>query len=185
MSDPRLTFSEPLRLVHHHPGQLRLRARALIGAPADHPAVQAVLKTAAATSGFVGWSHSGKTGSIVLRYQPGRWDVDALLARVAAAAGFAGVSSDKTDRVHREEVVSILLDTVKGMNEIAHEACGGRADLRELIPGALAVVSLLSFLRNADGTRLPRWDNALWWCQSLFADWHRQEIGRKQGAGSS
>lgn len=176
MSEPHASLEEPLRLVHHHPGRLRVRAQAFVGAPDAHPAVQAAQATALATPGVLRFSHSQETGSLVIDYRPGELDVDALIMRMATAAGLRGIAHDNTDRIHRKDLVTGLIDTVKGINQFVHEVSDGRADLRELLPAALAATSLLSFLRNTDGSRLPRWDNALFWCQSLFLEWHRQEI---------
>jgi len=173
------TLAEPLRLIHHHPGRVRVAAAAFAGVKEDHPVVQAAHTAAVATAGFRSFSHSAKTGSIVIEYQPGLLDVDELLLRIAVTVGLAGIAEDRQDKVHRDELVNILLDAMKGINAITHEVMNGRADLRELVPATLGVVSLLSFLMNRDGKRLPRWDSALWWCQSLFVQWHSKEIARK------
>lgn len=184
MEKPHPRFDEPLRLVHHHPGRLRLRVNAFIGKMDDHPAVRAARRVAERDKGVRGFSYNASTGSIVIEYRPGGLDVDALLLRIAAAAGLRGVIDDKLDRVHRDELVRILLDAVQGMNSLAHEVSGGRVDLREALPAALALLSVWSLVVNEDGARLPRWDNALFWCQTLFVEWHRKEIACRNGDGA-
>lgn len=172
-------WNEPLRLVHHHPGYLRARARAFVDATEQSPAVIAARSVAESTAGFRGWSHYGLTGSILIRYRPGAVDPDALLERIASEVGLDGLEHDLTDKVHRAELVHALLDGIEGLNRLAGEATGGRADLRELLPMGLGAVAIISFALNAGEGRLPRWDNALWWCYRMFAQWHADEIAAR------
>jgi hypothetical protein len=181
MSSHRPVRDEPLRLVHHHPGRLRARANVFLDAKEDSPAVVAARTAAVTTAGFRSWSHHPKTGSIVVEYQPGGVDPDVLLERIATQTGLRGVVHDTADQVHREELVNILLDSVKSLNRLAAEMTAGRADLRELVPGALAFTSVVSFVLNPDQRRLPRWDNALWWGYRVFQQWHCKEIVAKTG----
>jgi Heavy metal associated domain 2 len=176
----RPRWNEPLRLVHHHPGYLRARARAFVDATEESPAVMAARSVAQSTAGFRSWSHRAVTGSIVIRYRPGAVEPDALLERIASEVGLDGLEHDLTDKVHRAELVDALLDGVEALNRLAAEATGGRADLRELLPAGLGAVSIISFALNAGDGRLPRWDNALWWCYRLFEGWHAGEIAARQ-----
>jgi hypothetical protein len=185
MEAARTSFDEPLRLVHHHPGRLRVRALAFVGMLETHPALRAAHRAAMTTPGCRRFSHCSATGSIVIEYQPGALDADELLVRIAQQAGLRGVIDDKLDKTHRLELVNVVIDAMKGANKLTHEVSGGRVDLRELLPAGLAIVSLLSFVANKDGKRMPRWDSALWWCQSLFMEWHRREIDSRHGKAES
>jgi hypothetical protein len=81
-------IDEPLRLVHHHPGYLRIRASAFIQ-PDDNSSVVTAARTAAETvPGFRSWSLNPKTGSVVVEYDPGTLDADDLLKHIAKSAGF-------------------------------------------------------------------------------------------------
>jgi hypothetical protein len=174
--------NEPLRLIHHHPGYLRARASVFVGATEQSPAVVAARSVAESTAGFRGWSHRAPTGSIVIRYRPGAVDPDALLERIAEAVGLDGLEHDGGDRLQRADLVDRVLDGIQGLNRLAGEATGGRADLRELVPATLGVVALVSFALNAGrGGRLPRWDNALWFCYRVFGQWHGNEIAARLG----
>jgi hypothetical protein len=177
------TRNEPLRLVHHHPGYVRARARVFVDTNEQSPVVVAARSVAQSTAGFRGWSHIARTGSIVIRYRPGATDPDALLERIADAVGLDGVERDLGDKVHRMELVDALLDGVQALNRFASAATGGRADLRELVPGGLGALALLSFVMGGGGRgRLPRWDTALWWCYRVFVQWHLDAIvPRNQG----
>jgi hypothetical protein len=179
---------EPLRLIHHHPGRLRVRARSLVDAPEHHPALVGLREAAAGLP----LRHEPLTGSVVVSYPPGTLDPDELLEKLAAAGGFAGLVHDPRDHVHRRELVDMILDAGQHFNQAVRELTDDRADLRELLPAALAVTSLVSFIRGGGGTGiLPRWDAALWWCQSMFMDWHREALrehgipyGTLSGSGS-
>jgi hypothetical protein len=184
MSNHRPLFDEPLRLVHHHPGRLRARANIFLDAKADHPAVVAARLAAASTPGFVDFSHTPNTGSIAIEYQPGILDPDDLLERLAIKAGLHGVVHDTTDKLHRQEILDIFLDTITSLNDFAGEVAVQRADLRELVPAALAIASAVSFVLNKDSRRLPRWDSALWWSYSVFLHWHRKGIEERSGTGT-
>jgi hypothetical protein len=119
---------------------------------------------------------------VLIEYEPGLAEPDAILARTVSAAGLAGVVADASDGDRRGELVGIVLDAAGALNTIAREVTGGRADLRELVPAALAVTSVVSFVVNGKD-RLPRWDNALWWAQSVFVEWHRRQIAKQTGDG--
>jgi hypothetical protein len=181
MNNHRPLLGEPLRLVHYHPGRLRARARIFLDGGPDTPAVAAARQAAVGTPGCVDFSHTPKTGSIVISYQPGILDPDDLLERLAAKVGLSGVVHDTADRVHRQELLDIFLDAIKSLNDFASEATAARADLRELIPTALAITSAVSFALNPDHRRLPRWDSALWWGYRVFLQWHRKDIEVRSG----
>jgi Heavy metal associated domain 2 len=175
-SPPKI--NEPLRLVHHHPGYLRARAKAFESTEGE--AVVAAARAAAeSTAGFRSWSHNPKTGSIVVQYEPGAVDPDDLIKRIATAAGLSGVESDSATNsateMNREELVSAFMDKVQDINGVIGHAMGGRADLRELAPMALVVTSVVSFVLNDKRGRLPNWNSALYHGYRIFMHWHRRE----------
>jgi hypothetical protein len=162
-------IDEPLRLVHHHPGYLRIRSGAFVQPKDDDP--------------IVAWTLNPKTGSVVVEYEPGTLDADDLLKHIAKSAGFRGVANwAGSSKTSREELVSAFLDTVQDVNQVVGQLTGERADLRELVPTALAAVSVLSFILNEDRGRLPQWSSALYRSYRIFMQWHRPEVRTRERA---
>src|ERR1039458_6190285 len=91
-------IDEPLRLVHHHPGYLRIRAGAFIHPEDNSSVVTAAQNAAEAVPGFRSWSLNPRTGSVVIEYKPGTLDADDLLKHIAKSAGFRGVESSPGSR---------------------------------------------------------------------------------------
>ena len=174
--------TEPLHLVHHHPGYLRVRAAIFLQADEDNPIVAAA-KTAAETApGFRSWSLNPKTGSVVIEYDPGAIEPDDLLKHIAKRAGLPGVEVATRHKMTRQEAVSSFLDKVQGANQTVNHLTGGRADLRELVPAALAVTSVISFIVNDERSRLPHWMSALYSGYRIFMHWHRPEVRTRERA---
>jgi hypothetical protein len=63
----------------------------------------------------------------------------------------------------------------KELNAITMELTGSRADLRVLVPTAIAALGAYSFAYGKE-PRLPRWDNLLYWSYNIFVSLHRREI---------
>jgi len=173
---------EPLRLVHHHPGYLRVRAAVFLGVDDASPIVAAARTAAESVPGFRSWSLNPKTGSAVIEYEAGAVEPDDLLKHVAKGAGLRGVEVASRHKTTRQELVSSFLDEVQGANQTINHLTGGRADLRELIPAALAVVSVISFIENDDRSRLPHWMSALYRGYRIFMHWHRPEVRTRERA---
>jgi hypothetical protein len=171
-------IDEPVRLVHHHPGYLRARAKAFESTE-DDAVVAAARAAAETTAGFRSWSHTSKTGSIIVQYEPGAVDPDDLLKHIATAAGLSGVesasSTNSATEMNREELVSVFMDKVQNINGLIGDSMGGRADLRELVPMAFVVTSVVSFVLNDSRGRLPSWNSALYHGYRIFMQWHRRE----------
>jgi hypothetical protein len=172
----------PLRLVHHHAGYLRVRTAAFLGADDASSIVVAARTAAGAVPGFRSWSLNPKTGSVVIQYEPGALEPDDLLKHIAKSAGLPGVDVATPRKMNREEVVSSFLDKVQGVNQTVSHLTGGRADLRELTPAALAVVSVVSFIVNDERGRLPHWMSALYRSYRIFMHWHRPEVRTRERA---
>jgi hypothetical protein len=82
--------------------------------------------------------------------------------------------------MNRQELVSAFLDTVQDVNQVVSQLTGERADLRELVPVALAAVSVLSFVLNENRGRLPQWSSALYHSYRVFMQWHRPEVRTRE-----
>jgi Heavy metal associated domain 2 len=173
-------IDEPLRLVHHHPGYLRIRAGAFIQLEDDSSVVTAAQTTAETVPGVRSWSLNPKTGSVVVKYDPGTLDAEDLLKRIAKSAGLRGVESSTSRKMDRQELVSAFLDTMQGANQVASRLTSDRADLRELVPVALAAISVVSFVLNKDRGRLPQWGSALYHSYRIFMQWHRREVRTRE-----
>jgi len=173
----------PLRLVHHHPGYLRIRADSFLQAQANSPIVTAARTAAEAVPGFRSWSLSPKTGSVVIQYEPGKLEPDDLLKHIAARAGFRVLEVATRSKANRRELVSGILGGVQEVNRAVGELTGERADLRELVPLALVAVSALSFVVNDERGRLPHWFGALYRAYRIFYQWHRREIQTRERVG--
>jgi len=180
----KLQSEEPLRLVHHHPGYLRAQANPFIGLSDSDPVMKAAKHAAEATPGYRHWAHNSKTGSILMEYEPGDVDVDDVLARIAKKSGLSGVVVDMHSSLHRKELLNGFFDAVQDVNQIVAEATDHKADLRELIPAALWVTSVVSFiLGSRGGSRMPTWDSALYRGYRIFMQWHRADVAPREKAG--
>jgi Heavy metal associated domain 2 len=160
---------EPLELVHHHPGRLRLRSEAFRGAVAVDE-----VRSALEIPGITRVSHSDRTGSLLIEYQPGLADAEVIIAAIVAAAGLDPPAEDVNAARRREPAVAAV-DAARELNEIVYELTGYRAELRTLVPIGLSALAAYSFVYHKDA-RLPRWDNLLYWSYNIFSQLHRREI---------
>jgi hypothetical protein len=173
-------LDEPLRLVHHHPGYLRIHAAAFVEPNDDDRALEAARLAAEAVPGVRAWRHNPATGSVVVEYDPGVLEADDLLTHVAKRAGFRGVENSTSHKRNRGELVSVFMDTVQEVNQVVTQLAAERADLRELVPIALAATSVVSFVLNEDRGRLPHWSNAAYHSYRVFMHWHRREVRARE-----
>jgi len=173
---------EALRLVHHHAGYLRVRSAAFVQADKDSTMLTAARAAAEGAPGFRSWAHNPKTGSVVIQYEPGEVEGDDLLKHIAKSAGMRGVEVATPHKMTRQEVVSNFLDLVQNVNQTCSHLTGGRADLREIGPVALAAISVVSFILNDNRGRLPQWSSALYHSYRVFMHWHRPEVRSRERA---
>jgi hypothetical protein len=82
--------------------------------------------------------------------------------------------------MNRQELVSAFLDTVQGINKVVSQLTGERADLREVVPVALAATSVVSLVLNEDRGLLPFWSSALYHSYRVFMQWHRPEVRTRE-----
>lgn len=154
-----------LRLVHHHPGRLRLRADGL-----DEASAAAVHAAVDAARGVLRVAHSIDTGSILIEYTPGQTRSTELVDRVARALGAEAVV-DETGASKPVQPAVMIKQTAAVLDALTREVTGGRADLRVLVPAALGAAAAYSAMEHK-GSRMPRWDNLLWWSYSIFVQWN-------------
>lgn len=174
---------EALRLVHHHAGYVRVRSAAFVQADKGSAVLTAARTAAESAPGFRSWAHNPKTGSVVIQYEPGEVEADDLLKHIAKSAGMRGVEVATPHKATRQEVVSNFLDFVESVNQTCSHLTGGRVDLREIGPVALAAISVVSFILNEERGRLPQWSSALYHSYRVFMHWHRPEVrGRERAA---
>ncbi len=167
----KATPREALELVHHHPGRLRARAEAF--RTAGDPAVSRVRERLEAIPGVTRFQHNPRTGSVLVEYQPGLVEPDAVLAAMADSAGIDRFREGQGPRVRAPALIAI--DAARELNAIAYELTGWRADLRSMVPASLAALAAYSFANHKD-ERLPRWDNLLYWSYNIFLSLHQREI---------
>jgi len=169
---------EPLELVHHHPGRLRLRADALIGGPGGLGAavVERVRQTLESLPGVRAVHHSARTGSLLVEYSPGLVDANMIVSRIASAAGLGLPLSPREARRHRRSPAHTAIDIAREANALTYELTGWRSDLRFLAPVALAGAAAFSLFRNKPNSRLPKWDTLLWYSYNAFTALHASEI---------
>lgn len=156
--------STVLKIVHHHPGRLRVRAEAFI----DVTPLADATRTALVCSGGVrSVSHDPRTGSVLVEYEPHRIDASELVERIAGLTGLEPAPLEPP----RAEPGSGLISLVRRLDTIAHELTRGRFDLGVLVPGGLAALSVYSLLKGPH-KRLPRWDSLVYWGYTIFRDAH-------------
>ena len=165
---------EALALIHHHPGRLRVRAECFRGsdAPSGASVIDRVRAALDMEPGITTVSHNLSTGSLLVEYQPGHAHAEAILMRIAAAAGLDLPPDD--DRRRGKAPAIVAIDAARELNDLVHEVTGYRADLRSIVPVGLAALAVYSFASRGD--RLPRWDNLLYWSYNIFSQLHRREI---------
>lgn len=162
---------EHLELAHHHPGRLRVRADGLVDAL---DVVQRVRESLDAVPGIVSVKYTAQTGSILIEYEPGLADADDVILRIAEAADLEPPLDEATLRSMRARPALLAIGATKELNRLTEEVTGGRADLRSLVPAALAGLAVFSFMEEKQ--RMPRWDNLLYWSFNIFTMLHRREI---------
>jgi hypothetical protein len=120
--------------------------------------------------------YNPRTGSLLVEYEPGHAEPEGIVEKLATTAGLLSPFDPRAVKPVARPASS-LIQGVRELNGAVHELTGWRADLRSIVPAALAGAAAYSFAFGK-GPRLPRWDNLLWWSYSVFASLHAQEIGR-------
>jgi len=176
MSESRAADSTGARgyldLVHHHPGRLRVRADAF----RDDAELAGVIRAALeGMPGILRVAHNAQTGSLLVEYEAGHAEPDAIVERIAEAAGLVS-PFDPSRMTAPRGPAHRLIDGVRGLNDVAREISGGQADLRVAVPATLAGLAAASFVFDKNPPRWPRWDNLLYWSYQIFMQLHAREI---------
>ena len=166
---------EALKLVHHHPGRLRLRAMAF---EKDAELVERVRARLDAVPGIVSVEHRKSTGSLLVVYQPGLVEPDVIVGAIAAAADLELPRDEPRDP---DKPALVAIEVGREINAAVAELTGARADLKTLVPGGLVALATYAFFQQK-GERLPRWDNLLYWSWSIFRDLHRDAFQKQSPA---
>jgi Heavy metal associated domain 2 len=161
----------PLELVHHHPGRLRVRADVF---RQDLELVARVRETIVGLAGITSFTHSARTGSLLVEYEPGFTEPDEVVEQIAEVANLERPDEDAV-RARRRPPAVVAVGVARELNSLTMELTGSKVDLRFLVPTAIAAVSAYSFVYSKE-PRLPRWDNLLYWSYNLFTSLHRREI---------
>lgn len=154
-----------------------MRADALIGNGLGKNVVDRIRSVLDGTPGVRNVRHNTRTGSLLVEYDPGMADANALLTRIANAAGLGEPLSPRDARRSRRSHANRAIDLAREANALTYELTGWRADLRLVAPMALAGAGIYSLVRNQPNSRLPKWDTLLWYSYSVFTALHAREIG--------
>jgi hypothetical protein len=154
--------SRSLVVAHHHPGRLRVRARALEGdAQLRRAACAAIAEIEGERS-----AHDTQTGSVLVEYDPERVDASALLATLAEATALTIAPPQARTRPARSTAHDVF-EAARALDRHVARWTGGRVDLRVAVPATLGAASVASLLLGGQA-RTPRWDNLLYWGFTLF-----------------
>ncbi len=163
-----------VRLVHYHPGRLRLRVDTLaLDTPGVAERVRQVVQSVPGVE-TVTWSQD--TGSLLIEYQPGQSDPNDIVATIAHGCGMMFVGN--ADMVQNRSPATPALaasDAFAGINHLAARVLGHRADLRTILPLVVVSISTYAFSKQK-GQRLPRWDNLVYWSINLFLAMNRRVL---------
>jgi hypothetical protein len=146
-----------LVVAHHHPGRLRVRARAL---QADPELRRRVADAVAATHGVSSVADAA-TGSVLVEYDPRCVDAGALLREITATASLS-IEPPAPPRSPAHTV----FESARALNAHVAEWSAGRFDLRFAVPAALAAGSLAAVAFGAP--KAPRWDSLVYWSFTVF-----------------
>jgi hypothetical protein len=148
-----------LVVAHHHPGRLRLRSPRF---EVDAALLDATQRWLAEHPGVRDARSDGAAGSILVAYDPTRIDAGELLVAIATRARLVVV-----EREPREPAARRVFEAVRALDGLVLDASRGRFGLGIVVPTALGMGSVASFLLSPH-VRAPRWDNLLWWGMQAF-----------------
>lgn len=161
-----------LKIAHHHPGRLRVRANAFAN---DGESVGHVKDELARIRGIRSVEHDPRSGSVLVQYEPRLVKANRIIERIATV-GDLDVSPPEP-RNARDSANGVL-ELFRWLDTMTEQATGSRLSLRLLVPGGVAAASVYSFFKSSH-PRLPRWDNLAYWAFSLFVELNaRREVTR-------
>lgn len=166
-----------LTIAHHHPGRLRLRSRSFEGR-AGAEVGAAACDAVARARGVRHARADARTGSVLVLYDPAETHADDLVRVVAEASGLP-VGDGRPAPGDEDHLALVAIDAVREANAIVQDLTHHRADLRILVPAALAGLGVWSAATR--GVRLPGWDNLVYWAYSIFVAVNEREIEARTG----
>jgi len=156
--------SSMLKIVHHHPGRLRVRADAFLdGGPLAERTRMGLVRF----GGVRSIVHDPRTGSLLVQYDPHRIDAERLIDSIVELSALSVAPL----RPPRPEPGAGIVALVRRLDAITQELTGGRFDLGVLVPGGLAALGVYSFLKGPH-KRMPRWDSFVYWGYAVFLQAH-------------
>lgn len=157
-----------LIVAHHHPGRLRVRSPRF---ELDGRLLEATQRWLSEHPGVRRACSDGTAGSILVAYDPSCTDAGELLVAIATRTRLVVV-----EREPRKATASRIFAAVGALDGFVLDASGGRFGLGLVVPTAMGLGSIASFLTSSHA-RAPRWDNLLWWSLEAFralnAEQHR------------
>jgi hypothetical protein len=164
MNAPEALGRPALRIAHHHPGRLRVRAAPFFG---EHgPATERARIAVEAIPGVHGVEHDGRSASFLVHYDPAAVDVNGVIETIADTADLT-----LAPPVRNAPLAAELIAAARKLDAVAVEASGGRLGLGAVVSGSLLALGVISFVKGPHA-RMPRWDSLVYWAYSVFVHVH-------------
>jgi hypothetical protein len=167
------------QVVHSMPGRLRLR---FARGEAEPRSVEALLERVRRQPGVRSARFNPGSGSIVVEYDPSMLPPAALLRDLPVAPPEAPTPSRSPAGT---SAADILAHGWWEANAVLARISGGRADLRLLVPLALALLAVRELIRQGELQSAP-WHALLWYSYNVFYHFygdllHQQPEGMGRG----
>lgn len=160
-----------LVVAHHHPGRLRVRSRTF---ERDEALREATERWLGEQPGVRVVRTHPPTGSVLVAYDPAQTDAGELLVAIAARTRLAIVHPAPRGPPTQE-----VFDALHAVDERIFEFSGGRYGLGLVVPIALGVGSVASFLWSPQH-RAPGWANLLYWGVQFFRTLNEDQHARRR-----
>jgi hypothetical protein len=148
-----------LAVAHHYPGRLRMRSRAF---ERNEVLLDTIERWLGEQPGIKLVSAHGPTGGILVAYDPCVVDAGQLLLATAARARL-----EIAEPAPRVSPAQRVFDAMRSLDDLVQEWSGERFGLGVVVPVALGIASIGSFV-SGPHARTPRWDNLLYWGIQFF-----------------
>ena len=170
---------DPLRLVSHFPGRLRVRAETFRVLPEVGAEVAQRLME---EEGILSAKSSSTTGSLLITYDPRALQLPRLTQLLVRFGGLYGLEVDAAnDRLAGPEDGARVRDALASFNQALRGATRGHVDLKVAVPGSLAAGGIALFL--AGRRRVPEWYDLLFWAFVTFSNMNPARPANERDAG--
>lgn len=157
---------DPLRLVSHFPGRLRVRARSFVVLP---EVATRVVTSILERPGVVGAHWSATTGSVVVDYEPRRIGLPELVQLIVKISGLCGVEADEgLEHLGAVAQGTAVRQLLHGWNDLVGAWTKGVLDLKTAVPATMAVGSFLMLLLRR--RQIPAWYDLAFWSFVTFCN---------------